>query len=113
MEFIMQEWQVIFVGFAATVLVQVIRFVAAKFQKQVNKVAIQWLVFALSLGLGLWWGSFEFPAWPGFGGPESLELIAGFVGEIVALIGQLLGVAYVVYNVLLKKVFDAIEPLRL
>jgi hypothetical protein len=113
MEFALQEWQIILVGFAATILVQIVRFVAAKFEKPVSKVAIQWIVFAVSLALGLWWGSFELPAFPGFGGPEALEGVVGFIGAIVTLVGQLLGVAYVVYNVLLKKVFDAIEPLRL
>ena len=110
---VLQEWQIVLVGLVASIIVQLIRFIADKTGKQIGDIAIQWLVFGVSIGLGVWWGSFDFPAFPAFGGPESLAAIADFIAAVVALIGQLLGVAYVVYNVLLKKVFDAIEPLRL
>lgn len=107
------DWQIIVVGLVASVLVQLIRFIGEKMGKPVNKVLIQWLVFGISLALGLWWGSYEFPAWPVFGGPDSLLGFVEFFSAVVVLIGKALGVAYVIYNVLLKKVFDAIEPLRL
>ena len=111
--FELQEWQLVLVGFVASVLVQLIRFAGEKLGQPVGKTVIQWLVFALSLGFGLWFGAFTFPPLPAFGGPESLAGIVDFIGALVVLAGQLLGVAYVIYNVILKKVFDAIEPLRI
>jgi hypothetical protein len=110
---ILSEFQLVIVGLVASVLVQIVRFIGDKTGKPVSNVVIQWLVFAISLGLGAWWGVFEFPVFPGFGGPDALLGIVDFVAALVALVGQLLGVAFVVYNVLLKKVFDAIEPLKL
>ena len=107
------EWQIVIVGLIASLLVQLIRLVAEKQGWNIGKVAIQWLVFGISLLLGLWWGAYEIPALPVWGGPDALIGISDFLAACVALIGQLLGVAYVIYNVLLKKVFDSIEPLKI
>ena len=107
------EWQIVIVGIIASVLVQIIRFIGESTGKPLSKVVIQWVVFGISLALGLWWGAFELPALPPFGGPESLMGFVEFAGALVALAGQLLGIAYLVYAALLKRVFDSIEPLRI
>ena len=52
MEFVLQEWQLVILTLAASVLVQIIRFIGERTGKPLNKVVIQWAVFAVSLAFG-------------------------------------------------------------
>lgn len=109
------EWQIVLVGFVATVLVQIIRLIGDKMGKPLSKRTIQWVVLVISIPLAVWWGALQFPALPVLTG-DPVEIVGNlfaFIGLLVAMAGETLGVAFIVYNVLSKKIFDQLPALRL
>jgi len=114
MEFELLEWQVIVVGLVAGVLGQAIKVYREKSGKEIPTVAIQWVIFGLSLPFAAWWAGFVFPPLPVFSG-EPVEIVAsvlGFAGALVNMAGQFIGTATVIYHVLKPLVYDKIKLLK-
>lgn len=115
LNFVLQEWQLVLVGFVATILVQIIRWYAQKKGKPLGEKPIQWFIFGISILLGLWWGGLELPPVPVLTGDPTIIVAAlfAYISQWILVGGKLLGVAFIVYKAIAKKIFDAIQPLRI
>jgi uncharacterized membrane protein len=102
------EWQFVIVGFVAVVLAEGIKFYRNKSGKDISITAIQWVTFAISFPLALWWGGVNLPALPVVVGDPALIVgnILAYVSAWVVLAGAFIGNATVIYHLLKKLVFE-------
>lgn len=94
--------QIVLVGLIATVLTAVIRYVFAKvLHTEIHKGWATGVVALVSLGLAVIWNPLSFPL---TGDP--VEVANALLQYLTAVIGA----ATVIYNLLLKRVIDALFP---
>lgn len=102
--------QIIIIGLIVTILVQVIKLIAAKIGKPIDRKLITVFLFVLALGLAYLWASPTLPHWPVLTGePGAIALaVLTFIGDLIGVASVVVGFATVIYNLLLQRVFDAL-----
>lgn len=101
--------QLYVIGMVASAIVYAVKLFSARFPKVTIK--REWLtviLYVASLVLAIYWGGISFPAFPEFSDPVSF--VSAFLTFFTALIAALAfptSFATLIYNVLLKRVFDA------
>lgn len=102
----MSEIQLYVIAFIATVFVWLVNFLA----KKKVYLARGWLttgLYAVSAGLAFVWGGVVFPAFPPFVDAVSfIPALATYITGLLTLLGPVVALATLIYNVLLKKVLD-------
>lgn len=95
----LDTFQLLVIGFVASVFAQVFKLIAARLGSEVPRLWITVAAFVISLVLAV---VFMKPALPPVDDPN-------FVLALVQLATAVLGAATVIYNVLLAKVFDKLS----
>lgn len=101
--------QLYVIGVVASAIVYAVKLISARFPNVTIK--REWLtviLYVASLVLAIYWGGISFPAFPEFSDPVSF--VSAFLTFFTALIAALAfptSFATLIYNVLLKRVFDA------
>jgi len=105
------DWQLVIVGIVASIVTFIINFYVQKSGKQLSTTVIQWITFALSFPLALWWGGIDLPALPIVSGDPGVVAgnIVDYVSGWVLIAGGFIGNATVVYHALKKLVFERIK----
>jgi hypothetical protein len=100
-------------GGVASILAQIIKWMFAKKGVVLGRRPVTVLLFAISLGLGVWWLAPQIPPFP-----LLIEDTAAYVGlifvwlaQILTLLTTLVGFATVIYNLMLQKVLEKISVL--
>ena len=103
--------QLMIIGAIAAVIAQLVKLWAAKSGKAVPQLILSLVIFGVSLVLAYLWARPAIPAWPApVADPMAYALlIIGWIGQLIVLAGTLLGFAKVVYDSLLKTVFEKIN----
>lgn len=101
--------QLYFIGVIATAVVYVLKLVAAKWPQVTIK--REWLtvgLYVVSFLLALLWKGMTVPAFPAFDDPITfVAAIFGFVDALLVALALPVSFATLVYNILLKRVFDS------
>lgn len=102
------EWQMILVGILASALLWILRLLTAKgWAPSKSTVAIA--LYVISFGLA---AVFAGPALPGFppfsDAPTFVAALFAWIGQLLALASPIAGLAYLIYNILLKKVLEGL-----
>ena len=103
--------QTIIIGFIAPILVQAIKLIFAWLHKPIDRKWITVFLFAVSLLITYLFARPALPAWPVY--VEDPGIYAGMIVQFlmtsVGLISAIVGFAVIIYNLLLQKVFDALD----
>lgn len=102
--------QLYVIGVVATAFVYAVKLFSARFPNVTIK--REWLTIILylaSLVLAVYWGGISFPVFPEFSDPVSFVSASfTFVTALIAALAFPTSFATLIYNVLLKRVFDAL-----
>lgn len=100
--------QIYVIGLLASALVSVLKFVSARWPKVVIK--REWLTVALyviSLGLSVAWSGLTLPVFAAFSDPISFAAAClGWANALLLALAPSVAFATLIYNLLLKRVFD-------
>lgn len=106
--FVITDVQMYIIGVLASGVLYGLKFIAEKFpQWTIKRDWLTVLLYVVALGLSVVWSGFVFPAFAAFNDP--LTFIAAFFGWVNAMLIALappVSFATLIYNVLLKRVFD-------
>lgn len=111
MEFVITAEQGLLIGVIAAIIAQLVKLWAAKSGKAIPQLILSLVIFVVSLVLAYLWARPAIPAWPApVADPMAYALlIVGWIGQLIVLAGTLLGFAKVVYDLLLKTVFEKLN----
>jgi hypothetical protein len=102
--------QVILLGLVATFLAQAIKLIYAWVKKPIDRKVVTVFLFAVSVILAYIFARPALPTWPvalpGADPGAYALLIVGFMGQLLAVVSAIMGFAFVVYNLLMEKVFN-------
>lgn len=104
--------QIFVIGLVASVLVYLVNYLAKKgLQVELGRGWLTVLLFAMSVPLAWFFEPKVFPAFGGFSGDFSEDVTIGmtYVGALFGLLTQVVGSATGIYNIILKRVVEAIE----
>lgn len=105
----MSEGQLFLIGLVASAVLYFLR-VLAQLKFKPNKEVIAAALYAVSFGLALWFSGVGLPAFPVFSdAPSFVGALLSFIGQLLEIAAPVAGMAYLIYNILLKRVFDGIE----
>lgn len=106
--FVVSDVQMYIIGVLASGVLYALKFAADRFpQITIKREWLTVLLYVVALGLSVVWSGFVFPAFAAFSDP--LTFIAAFFGWVNAMLIALappVSFATLIYNVLLKRVFD-------
>ena len=101
--------QLYVIGVVASVFVYAVKTISARYPN--FKIKREWLtvlLYVASLGLAIYWGGVTFPAFPAFSDPVSfVSALLTFLTALIDALAFPTSFATLIYNVLLKRVFDA------
>ena len=101
--------QLYFIGAIAMAVVYVLKLIAAKWPQVTIK--REWLtvgLYVVSFVLALLWNGVAVPAFPAFHDPVTfVAALFGFVNALLVALALPVSFATLIYNILLKRVFDA------
>jgi hypothetical protein len=102
--------QIAILGFMALLIVQGIKLWVATTGKEVSTPVLTWGLFGLSLVLAFFWAAPNMPALPVLTGDPGgiVGALLGYAATLVGVASAIAGFATLVYNVLLKAVFDGL-----
>lgn len=104
----LNDVQIYVIGFIASALVYLLKFIADRFPKvTIKREWLTVLLYAISLVLSLGWSGFVLPIFGAFSDP--LTFVAALLGWASALLTALapsVAFATLIYNLFLKRVFD-------
>lgn len=100
----------ILAGILAAVIVQLVKLALAWFGIKIGREPVSFALFLVAAGLGFWWLKPTLPPFPIFSADPAafIPALFGWLGQIVAVGALIVGYATVIYNVLVKKIFDKI-----
>lgn len=102
--------QLYVIGFVASAIVYAVKVISTRFPNVTIK--REWLtviLYVASLVLAVYWGGISFPAFPSFSDPVSfVSASLTFITNLIAALAFPTSFATLIYNVLLKRVFDAL-----
>lgn len=102
------EAQVILIGIVASAVLYVLRLIAASTQWSPNKAQVSIALYVISFCMAIWFSGAVLPTFPLFvDAPTFVSALLNYIGSLLALASPIAGFAYLIYNVLLKRVFDA------
>ncbi len=105
----LNDVQLYIIGMFASAIVYVLQLVSQRFPKVVIKRA--WVIvflYVASLGLSFLWQGFTLPEFGAFIDPVTfVSSLFGFITALFVALGPSVAFATLIYNVFLKKVFDA------
>ena len=104
----MSEGQLFLIGIVASFIAYVLKAIASTGWKPTREqVAVG--LYVVSFGLAVWFSGLGFPAFPPFAdAPTFASALLTYIGQLLALASPVAGMAYLIYNVLLKRIFDAV-----
>lgn len=102
----LSEWQLMLVGVVASAVLWVLKLLVAKgYQPKKEVVAIA--LYVISFGMALWFGAIVIPGFPPFNdAPSFVGALLNYIGQLLALASPVAGLAFLIYNVLLKRVLE-------
>jgi len=102
----MSEGQLFLIGIVASAILYFLKLLASlKWTPSKEVVAIG--LYAVSFGLAAWFSGVGVPAFPPFAdAPTFVTAFLDFCGQLLAIAAPVAGMAYLIYNILLKRVFE-------
>lgn len=101
--------QLYVIGVVASAFVYAVKLISTRYPHIVIK--REWLtvlLYVASLGLAIYWGGVTFPLFPAFSDPVSfVSAVLTFITDLITALAFPTSFATLIYNVLLKRVFDA------
>lgn len=106
---VLTEGQVILVGLLASALLWVLRLIVqAGYQPSKEVVAVA--LYVVSFGMALLFKQFALPPFPAFAdAPTFVGALLAYVGTLLTLASPVAGLAYLIYNLLLKRVLEGVR----
>jgi hypothetical protein len=103
------EAQLVLIGIVASAITWVLRLIASRgYNPKPEHVAIGLYVVSFALAVGF--TALTFPAFPPFSdAPGFVFALLNWLGEILALAAPVVGIAYLIYNLLLKRVLEEVR----
>jgi len=103
----MSDAQLVLIGIVASFVVYLLKLVAEMGWKPTRE-QIAVALYVVSFGLTVWFSGVGLPAFPVFAdAPTFVGSLLDYIGQLLALASPLAGMAYLIYNILLKRIFDA------
>jgi len=107
---VLTEAQLVVIGLVASTALWIARVLVAK-GVQLKKEAVAVALYVISFALAVGFTALTFPAFPPFNDPVSfVGALLTWLGSLLALASPVAGMAYLIYNVLLKRVLDQMFP---
>ncbi len=105
---VLTEVQLVYLGIIASGLLWFLRLLAARgYQPKKEIVAIG--LYVISFGLAVVFMPVNFPAFPPFvDAPSFVGALLTWIALLLALASPVVGMAYLIYNILLKRVLEAL-----
>lgn len=105
--------QIAILGFVALVLIQVIKLIVAKSGTALSYKVLIWMLYAISVVMALIFMAPSMPPLPVFAGEPGVIVVAvlNYAGVWIVFVGGIAGTAGLVYDVIAKKIFEAIPVL--
>jgi hypothetical protein len=102
--------QLYVIGLIASAIVYGVKLVMTRYpQVKIKRGWLTTIMYVLSLLLAIYWGGVTIPAFPAFDDPVTfVAALFGFVSSLLVALAVPTSFATLVYNVLLKRVFDGI-----
>jgi hypothetical protein len=107
---VLTEGQLVTIGFVASAALWVLRVLASR-GYQLPKEVIAIGLYVISFGLAVSFTALTFPPFPPYTDPASfVGALLAYAGSLLALASPVAGMAYLIYNVLLKRVLESMFP---
>lgn len=103
--------QVFVIGMIASVLVYLINYLTMKgVAVNLGRGWLTVLLFVVSVPLAWWFDPQAFPVFGGFGGDVAVDVTNAikYAGDIVGILTAVVGSATAIYNIILKRIVEAI-----
>lgn len=106
--FVITDVQMYIIGVLASGVLYGLKFIAEKFpQWTIKRDWLTVLLYVVALGLSIVWSGFVFPAFAAFNDPLTfIAALFGWVNAMLIALAPPVSFATLIYNVLLKRVFD-------
>ena len=103
---VLLEWQLVLVGLVASFVLWVLKLLAAKGWSPSREV-VAIALYVISFVLALLFQTITFPAFPGCtDAPTCVSAVINYIGTLLTVAAPITGLAYLIYNVLLKRVLE-------
>ena len=106
----LNEWQLILVGLIASAVLWVLRLLVSKgYQPKKEVIAVALYVISFFVAVGF--TAVTIPAFPPFtDAPSFVASLLLWIGQLLAVASPAAGMAFLIYNVLLKRVLEVLFP---
>ncbi len=107
---IVDSVQLYVIGFVASAVVYGVKLLSARFpQVTIKREWLTVILYVASLVLAVYWAGVSFPVFPEFGdAPSFVSALFVFIEGLIAALAIPTSFATLIYNVLLKRVFDGL-----
>lgn len=103
------EVQLFIVGAVASLALWLLKLAASRGYKP-GKEVVAIALYVVSFGMALLFKAFALPAFPAFSdAPSFVAALLNYVAVLLTLAAPLAGFAYLIYNVLLQRVLEAVK----
>jgi len=107
---VLTEAQLVVIGLVASALLWVLR-VLASYGYQPKKEVVAIALYVISFGLAVSFTALTLPPFPPFSdAPTFIVAVLAYVGSLLQIASPVAGIAYLVYNLLLKRVLESMFP---
>ena len=107
---VLTEAQLVVIGLVASALLWVLR-VLASYGYQPKKEVVAIALYVISFGLAVSLTVLTLPPFPPFSdAPTFIAAVLAYVGSLLQIASPVAGIAYLVYNLLLKRVLESMFP---
>lgn len=104
------EAQLVVIGLVASGVLWALRVLIAR-GVHLTKEAVATALYVISFSLAVGFTSLTFPGFPPYTDPPSfIGALLTWIGSLLALASPVAGMAYLIYNLLLKRVLDQMFP---
>ena len=102
----LSEGQLLVIGIVASAILYLLKLLASlKFTPSKEVVAIS--LYVISFGLAYWFSGVGLPPFAEFvDAPTFVSALLEFCGQLLAIASPVAGMAYLIYNLLLKRIFE-------
>ena len=104
------ESQLVVIGLVASAVLWIVRVLASR-GYQFSREAVAIVLYVISFFLAIGFTPIVFPPFPPFtDAPSFIGALLAYAGLLLAIASPVAGMAYLIYNVLLKRVLESLFP---